>query len=71
MTCAPCAVYAAFNAIPAADKGIRHGFGMTHGCFGSFYQELGNWLRADAKDVRRRFYMDRIASGELVLKERK
>ena len=48
-TCAPCAVYAAFNAIPAADKGIRHGFGMTHSCFGSFYQELGNWLRTDAK----------------------
>ena len=44
-TCAPCAVYAAYNAIPVADKGIVHGFGMTHSCFGRFYEELLNWLR--------------------------
>ena len=44
-TCAPCAVYAAYNAIKVADKGIVHGFGMTHGCFGKFYEELGKWLR--------------------------
>jgi cephalosporin-C deacetylase-like acetyl esterase len=44
-TCAPCAVYAAYNAIKVADKGIVHGFGMTHSCFGKFYKELGEWLR--------------------------
>ena len=44
-TCAPCAVYAAYNEIKVADKGILHGFGMTHSCFGRFYEELGKWLR--------------------------
>ena len=44
-TCAPCAVYSAYNAIPVADKAIVHGFGMTHSCFGKFYSELGAWLR--------------------------
>ena len=44
-TCAPCAVYAAYNEIKAADKGIVHGFGMTHSCFDRFYSELGAWLR--------------------------
>ena len=44
-TCAPCAVYAAYNEIKVADKGIVHGFGMTHSCFGQFYKELGQWLR--------------------------
>ena len=45
MTCAPCAVYAAYNEIPVKDKGIVHGFGMGHSCFGKFYEELGTWLR--------------------------
>ena len=44
-TCAPCAVYAAYNEIRVVDKGIVHGFGMTHGCFSQFYKELGQWLR--------------------------
>ncbi|MBQ0031862.1 MAG: acetylxylan esterase [bacterium] len=44
-TCAPCAVYAAYNEIRVADKGIVHGFGMTHSCYGKFYEELGKWLR--------------------------
>ncbi|MGN0832877.1 MAG: acetylxylan esterase [Kiritimatiellia bacterium] len=43
-TCAPCAVYAAYNAIPVKDKGIVHGIGMTHSCFGRFYRELGAWV---------------------------
>lgn len=43
-TCAPCAVYAAYNAIKVEDKGIRHGFGMSHNCFGSLYEELLKWL---------------------------
>ena len=30
---------------PSADKGIVPGFGMTHSCFGKFYEEIGNWLR--------------------------
>ena len=44
-TCPPCAVYASYNEIKVADKGIVHGFGMGHGCFGKFYEELGKWLR--------------------------
>ena len=44
-TCPPCAVYSAYNEIPVADKGILHGFGMGHGCFYRFYEELGTWLR--------------------------
>ena len=44
-TCAPCAVYAAYNAIPVKDKKIVHGIGMTHSCFGKFYNELGNWQK--------------------------
>ncbi|MGN0853322.1 MAG: acetylxylan esterase [Kiritimatiellia bacterium] len=43
-TCAPCAVYAAYNAIPVQDKGIVHGIGMTHSCFGRFYRDLGAWV---------------------------
>ena len=46
-TCAPCAVYAAYNEIKSSDKEIRHGFGMTHSCFGRFYEELGKWLGND------------------------
>lgn len=43
-TCAPCAVYAAFNEIKT-DKDILHGFGMTHSCFGKFYAQLDKWIR--------------------------
>ena len=46
-TCAPCAVYAAFNEIKSSDKEIRHGFGMTHSCFGRFYEEFERWLAND------------------------
>ena len=48
LTSAPCAAFAgfaAYNEIKVADKGIVHGFGMTHSCFGKFYEELGKWLR--------------------------
>ena len=47
-TCAPCAVYAAYNEIHVADKAILHGIGMTHGCFRKFYDELGAWIREPA-----------------------
>lgn len=43
-TCAPCAVYAAYNEIKVKDKGIVHGFGMTHDCYDRFYKELSEWL---------------------------
>ena len=43
VTCPPCAVYAAYNEIKVADKAIVHGIGMTHDCFGRFYDELGRW----------------------------
>ena len=46
-TCAPCAVYAAYNAIPVKDKQIRHGIGMGHGCFGQFYAEFGKWQKGN------------------------
>ena len=45
VTCAPCAVYAAYNEIKVKDKGIAHGFGMSHSCFPQFYEEFGKWLR--------------------------
>ena len=48
-TCAPCAVYAAFNNIPVEDKKIVHGIGMTHSCFPQFYRELGAWEREGVK----------------------
>ena len=47
-TCPPCAVYAAYNEIPAGGKGIAHGLGMTHACFRELYAELGAWLNAEA-----------------------
>ena len=46
MTCPPCAVYAAYNEIAVADKAIVNGLGMTHSCFGKFYEELGRWATA-------------------------
>jgi len=44
-TCAPCAVYSAYNAIRVKDKQIFHGIGMTHACFRRFYDELGKWQK--------------------------
>ena len=46
VTCPPCAVYAAYNEIRVADKAIKNGIGMTHSCFGSFYSELGRWVKS-------------------------
>ena len=46
-TCPPCAVYAAYNAIPAADKGILHGLGMTHSVRPDLYKRLMDWLDCD------------------------
>jgi cephalosporin-C deacetylase-like acetyl esterase len=43
-TCPPCAVYAAYNEIKSADKGIVNGIGMTHSCSPQFYRELGDWV---------------------------
>jgi cephalosporin-C deacetylase-like acetyl esterase len=43
-TCPPCAVYAAYNEIKSADKGIVNGIGMTHSCSRQFYRELGDWV---------------------------
>jgi len=43
-TCAPCAVYAAYNAIRVRDKAIEHGIGMGHGCRGEIYGKLNAWL---------------------------
>lgn len=48
-TCAPCAVYAAYNNIPVQDKKIVHGIGMTHSCFPKFYQMLSAWEREGVK----------------------
>lgn len=55
-TCAPCAVYAAYNAIPVKDKGIVHGIGMGHGCFGSIYGELGAWTASGREPAVRQFF---------------
>lgn len=48
-TCPPCAVYAAYNEIKVADKGMIHGIGMTHSCSSRFYRELGNWLKQSSR----------------------
>jgi cephalosporin-C deacetylase-like acetyl esterase len=48
VTCAPCAVYAAFNAISSSDKKIDHGIGMGHGCRKEFYRKYGEWLTGPA-----------------------
>ena len=47
LTCAPCAVYAAFNEIRARDKGIVRGPGMTHDCFSDIRNDIFKWLRED------------------------
>ena len=54
-TCAPCAVYAAFNAIPVKDKAIVHGIGMGHGCFGSIYGDLGAWVTSGREPAVRQY----------------
>ena len=54
-TCAPCAVYAAYNAIPVQDKGIVHGVGMGHGCFGSIYADLGAWVTSGREPAVRQY----------------
>jgi len=43
MSCAPAAVYSAYNVCPSSDKAILEGVGMTHRVFGSFYGRLGAW----------------------------
>ena len=45
-TCAPSAVYAAYNTLKVTDKAIRHGIGMGHRVFPKFYSELDHqWVR--------------------------
>ena len=46
-TCAPCAVYSAYNAIRVKDKAIFHGFGMTHSCRSEFYKKIAAWIHQD------------------------
>ncbi|MBQ3098740.1 MAG: acetylxylan esterase [Kiritimatiellae bacterium] len=48
-TCPPCAVYAAYNEIKVADKGIVNGIGMTHSCSRRFYEELGGWVKQSSR----------------------
>jgi len=64
MTCPPCAVYAAYNEICVADKGIEHGIGMTHSCFPQLYKKLGEWVRAAAQSSSAQEpYYDVIVAG--------
>lgn len=42
--CAPCAVWAGYNAIPSKDKEIISSPGMTHSVFKPVYATLGDWL---------------------------
>lgn len=44
-TCAPAAVWSAYNACPAADKDILCGVGMGHLVASRFYGALGAWQR--------------------------
>lgn len=43
-TCAPCAVYAGFNACSSPDKAIVHSIGQGHGVYREKYDELHKWL---------------------------
>ena len=45
VTCPPCAVYSAFNAIPVKDKAIYNGIGMSHSCRQDYYGLIGKWIR--------------------------
>ena len=53
LTCAPHAVYSAYNACPSADKDIVHGIGMGHGVFPRIYAELGRWRETGEYPCRR------------------
>lgn len=53
MTCAPHAVYAAYNACPSKDKDVVHGIGMGHGVFPRIYDELGRWRATGAYEQKR------------------
>ena len=44
VTCAPCAVYAAYNEIRADDRLIAHGFGMGHSCYKRYYDAAETWF---------------------------
>ena len=43
VTCAPHAVYSAFNVLGCADKEIWHGIGMGHGVYGELYARGDQW----------------------------
>lgn len=43
-SCAPGAVYAGFNRIPAQDKQILNGIGMTHSCYRELVGPVSKWL---------------------------
>jgi cephalosporin-C deacetylase-like acetyl esterase len=45
VTCPPHAVYSAFNVVPAKDKEIFHGFGMSHSVDGKFEQKINEWAK--------------------------
>ena len=45
LTCAPHAVYSAYNVCPAADKAIWHGLDMSHSVFGDLYRKGDEWRR--------------------------
>lgn len=51
-TCPAPAVYATYNELKVADKAILHGFGMTHSCFGRFYDQLLGWLHGKVKRLK-------------------
>ena len=44
-TCAPHAVYSAYNMCPAADKAIWHGLDMSHSVYGDLYRRGDEWRR--------------------------
>ncbi len=47
VTCPPSAVYATYNELKCADRGIVHGIGMSHSCYGWIYEELDKWLEEE------------------------
>ena len=44
VSCPPAGVYATYNELKVKDRGIIHGIGMSHSCYGWVYDALDKWL---------------------------
>lgn len=44
VVCPPASVYATYNELKSPDRGIVHGLGMSHTCYGWIYRDFDKWL---------------------------